>query len=219
MLTIYYAQKSELMSDVFWEWCYQQLPQNISDKIKQKSSQKKTQSSLLGYLLLKESLKRNGFCDSINELKKTSKGKPIIISNFDFNISHSGDFVVCAFSEKYSLGIDIERVKPTSLLPLQQFFTVDEWNKIQQSKNSQEQFFRLWTQKEAVVKADGRGLNIPLKEISIQNNNGYVEQTQWFLQEVPLDKNYVMHVATNEPFREYKMVKISFKYQSKPQNQ
>ena len=59
MLTIYYAQKSELMSDVFWEWCYQQLPQNISDKIKQKSSQKKTQSSLLGYLLLKESLKQN----------------------------------------------------------------------------------------------------------------------------------------------------------------
>jgi 4'-phosphopantetheinyl transferase len=211
MLTIYYTQKSEIMTQVFWKWCRQRLPQKIWDRIEQKASQEKIQSSLLGYLLLKESLERNGLHHTMELIKQSPEGRPIIGSNFDFNISHSGQYAVCAFSKKYSLGIDIERIKPLSLASLQHFFNQDEWADVQENQNPQESFYRLWTKKEAVVKADGRGLNIPLKEIIIQNNQGFVEQIKWFLQEIPLDKNYMVYVATNQPIQEYQRVKISFK--------
>ena len=199
------------MTPAFWEWCRQQLPIKIRDRIERKASREKIQTSLLGYLLLKESLERNGLHQAINMIKRSPEGRPNIVQNFDFNISHSDQYAVCAFSKKYSLGIDIEKIKPISLEFLQHFFNQDEWTDMQKNENSQEQFYRLWTKKEAVVKADGRGLNIPLKEIIIRNNQGFVERVKWFLQEIPLDQNYIMHVATNEPIREYQRVKISFK--------
>jgi 4'-phosphopantetheinyl transferase len=211
MLFIYYTQKSEVMTPAFWEWCRQQLPLKIRDKIERKASREKIQTSLLGYLLLKESLERNGLHQAIDMLKQSPEGRPNIVHNFDFNISHSDQYAVCAFSKKYSLGIDIEKIKPISLEFLRNFFNQDEWAEMQENENSQEQFYRLWTKKEAVVKADGRGLNIPLKEIIIRNNHGFVERVKWFLQEIPLDQHYIMHVATNEPIREYQRVKISFK--------
>jgi 4'-phosphopantetheinyl transferase len=211
MLSIYYTQKSEVMTQAFWEWCRQQLPLKIRDRIERKASREKIQTSLLGYLLLKESLERNGLHQAIDMIKQSPEGRPNIVQNFDFNISHSDQYAVCAFSKKYSLGIDIEKIKPISLEFLRSFFNQDEWAEMQENENSQEQFYRLWTKKEAVVKADGRGLNIPLKEIIIRNNQGFVERVKWFLQEIPLDQNYIMHVATNEPIQEYQRVKISFK--------
>jgi 4'-phosphopantetheinyl transferase len=211
MLSIYYTQKSEVMTPLFWEWCRQQLPMNIRDKIERKASRDKIQTSLLGYLLLKESLRRNGLHKAIDLIKQSPQGRPSITQNFDFNISHSDQYAVCAFSKEYSIGIDIEKIKPISLEFLRNFFNQDEWAEMQEGENSQESFYRLWTKKEAVVKADGRGLNVPLKEILIKNNQGYVERVQWFLQEIPLDQHYMMHVATNEPIKEYQRIKISFR--------
>ncbi|PWK23852.1 4'-phosphopantetheinyl transferase [Arcicella aurantiaca] len=211
MLAIYYTQKSDVMTPLFWEWCRLQLPATIRDRIERKVSREKIQTSLLGYLLLKESFERNGLPQAIDMIKQSPTGRPNIVQDFDFNISHSAQYAVCAFSKKYSIGIDIEKIKPISLEFLQSFFNQDEWAELHQNENTQEQFYRLWTKKEAVVKADGRGLNIPLKEIIIRNNQGFVERAKWFLQEIPLDQNYMMHVATNEPISEYQRVKISFK--------
>ena len=199
------------MTPAFWEWCCHQLPTKIRDRIERKVSREKIQTSLLGYLLLKVSLERNGLHQAIDMIKQSPEGRPNIVHNFDFNISHSDQYAVCAFSEKYSLGIDIEKIKPISIELLQHFFNQDEWAEMQGNENLQESFYRLWTKKEAIVKADGRGFNIPLKEIIIRNNQGFVERVKWFLQEIPLDQNYIMHVATNEPIREYQRVKISFK--------
>ena len=211
MLSIYFTQKSETMTPLFWEWCRQQLPHNIRDKIERKQSKTKIQTSLLGYLLLKEVLKKNGLSKEIGFLTHTPEGRPTIQADFDFNISHSDEYVVCAFSREYHIGIDIEKIKPISLDFLSAFFNPDEWQQMQSSQDSEESFYKLWTKKEAVVKADGRGLNIPLKEIIIRNNQGFVERVKWFLQEIPLNQNYMMHVATNKPIQEYQQVKISFK--------
>ena len=156
-------------------------------------------------------LAKNNVSDDFAKLYYTPEGRPKIGHDFDFNISHSDEYVVCAFSKDHQVGIDIEKIKPISLAFLKEFFNVDEWENIQLSRNSQETFYKLWTQKEATVKADGRGLNIPLKEIIIQHNQGYVEKTKWFLQEIPLHKKYMVYLATNEPIQYYQSVKINFK--------
>ena len=210
MVSIYYTQKSEIMSPQFWEWCKKQLPQNIHDRLKKKQNIAKIQMSILGYILLKEALKHNGFSQQIEEIYYTINGRPSTQENFDFNISHSGDYVVCVFSTQLQVGIDIERMKPISLELLSNHFNPDEWKEIQYSQNSEQSFYKLWTKKEAMVKADGRGLTIPLKEIIIKKNHGHIERSKWFIQEIPIHKNYMIHLVTNEQIQEYNHVQISF---------
>jgi 4'-phosphopantetheinyl transferase len=211
MLSIYYTQKTEMMKPAFWQWCRQQLPERIITKIDKKRSHTKVQTSILGYLLLQEALRRNHLDESLEMLHCSQEGRPSIAPTFDFNISHSDQYVVCALSKQHHVGLDIEKMKPISLAVLRTFFNHDEWIAMHQKADSQQGFYQLWTQKEAVVKADGRGLNVPLKDIVVSNNQSSLGGNTWFLQEIPLNHAYMMHVATDQPIYQYQRVKISFK--------
>jgi 4'-phosphopantetheinyl transferase len=63
-------------------------------------------------------------------------------------------------------------------------------------------FFRLWTQKEALIKANGKGLFIPLKTICINRNAAQIESEPWYLQEIPIAEKYICHLATDRPKNE-----------------
>ena len=68
---------------------------------------------LYGKLLLKEAISQLGFDHSLEFMQKTKYGKPYFKNNdFGFNISHSGEYIVCVIStdEKQNLGIDIEEI-------------------------------------------------------------------------------------------------------------
>lgn len=87
-----------------------------------------------------------------------------------FNISHSCDQAVFAFSRTHRLGIDVERIRP---LPdfraiLHGHFHPKETAAIQRLPVSEQQqaFFQLWTGKEAFVKGTGEGLSRPLDSFS-----------------------------------------------------
>jgi 4'-phosphopantetheinyl transferase len=102
-------------------------------------------------------------------------GKPRLADHpsLHFSLSHSGDQAVLAVSEQREVGIDIERVRPLDHLDLaRRYFHPNEVATIDGVRPPQEQlltFFRIWTLKEAVVKAIGKGLSIPLDtfEVSI----------------------------------------------------
>lgn len=95
-------------------------------------------------------------------------GKPQI-EEFYFNLSHSGNMVLCAVSEK-PVGCDIEKIETPTLRIAKRFFTEKEneyLENIEENKMAEE-FFRLWTMKEAYVKMTGEGLTCSLKEFEIQ---------------------------------------------------
>jgi 4'-phosphopantetheinyl transferase len=102
-------------------------------------------------------------------------GKPRLTDHpsVHFSLSHSGDRAVLAVSERHEMGIDIERVRPLDHLDLaRRYFHPNEVSAIEAVKAPDEQllaFFRIWTLKESVVKAVGKGLSIPLDtfEVSI----------------------------------------------------
>lgn len=102
-------------------------------------------------------------------------GKPRLADrpSVHFSLSHSGDLAVLAVSEQREIGIDIERVRPLDHLDLaRRYFHPNEISEIEAVTAPDEQlqtFFRIWTLKEAVVKAIGKGLSIPLDafEVSI----------------------------------------------------
>ena len=76
-----------------------------------------------------------------------------------FNLSHSEERAVLAISDTAEVGIDLEHVRPIEHVDLaRRYFHPDEMAAITASARYEEQrraFFRIWTLKEAVVKALG----------------------------------------------------------------
>lgn len=99
-------------------------------------------------------------------------GKPHVmgLENFHYNISHSADYIVCAVHKK-SIGIDMERVRNININISERFFSKYEYNYINQREDKTQAFFDIWTLKESIIKADGRGMNIPLSSFSAVDCN------------------------------------------------
>ncbi|HEX8991104.1 MAG TPA: 4'-phosphopantetheinyl transferase superfamily protein [Anaerolineales bacterium] len=88
-----------------------------------------------------------------------------------FNVSHSEDLAVFAFARSQPVGVDAERIRSItdeSRFAAQLFSPAE--SAILNSLSGYERvhaFFRLWTAKEAFLKAAGLGLTIPLDRIEI----------------------------------------------------
>jgi len=98
------------------------------------------------------------------EILKNDAGKPYVKGYIIyFNISHAGDFVVCAFSQQ-EIGIDIEQIKEIDLNIARRFFHQQEYEDLQAQKkqNQLDYFYSLWTLKESYIKWLGTGLSTPL---------------------------------------------------------
>jgi 4'-phosphopantetheinyl transferase len=172
------------------------MPYKIQEKILKYRRWQDAHASRFGKLLLREKLNELGLDCSLTNLKFTDYGKPYLEeNNLRFNISHSGTKVVCAFASFSTIGIDLEEVKPLSMVDFINQFTDYEWKQINASEDTLLEFYKLWTGKEAVIKAEGKGLSIPLQSISIQENKVILTQNTWHLKQIDLFKNYMLHVA------------------------
>lgn len=100
-------------------------------------------------------------------------GKPRIDhdTELQFNLAHSDERAAYAISVRRPVGIDIERV--TRGLDFERvarrFFSPNEFHALMQLPEARRRyaFYRLWTAKEAVVKATGKGLAQSLKNFEI----------------------------------------------------
>ncbi|WP_166240021.1 4'-phosphopantetheinyl transferase family protein [Paenibacillus turpanensis] len=101
-------------------------------------------------------------------------GKPMLVNDerFQFNISHSGEWVACVVGlGSGAAGVDIEAVKPLDLSIAESFCSPQEMACLQTLTSSKEQLsylYDLWTLKESFIKADGRGLSLPIQLIEFQ---------------------------------------------------
>ncbi|MBZ9636383.1 4'-phosphopantetheinyl transferase family protein [Clostridium sp. FP1] len=103
--------------------------------------------------------------------EKNLYGKPYLkgYPKFKFNISHSGEFVVCAIDDK-PIGVDIEKVKYIEYEEIaESFFSSSEFQYIDKEDLNIKlyKFYEIWTLKESYIKCCGRGLSILLKSFSI----------------------------------------------------
>ncbi len=99
------------------------------------------------------------------------KGKPYAADlNVFFNVSHSGDMVVCAVSDN-EIGIDIEKIRPINLKAAEKFACSNEIEYMEQTQNG---FFEIWTLKEAYFKCIGTGLGNDIKTVSFGVNSNKI---------------------------------------------
>ena len=93
-------------------------------------------------------------------------GKPYLTGINDaphFNLAHSGDLALVAVCDR-PVGVDIEQVRPlTNMAQMAEMSFTDEertalWPLDEPART--DAFFRLWTRKEAVMKAHGAGFRL-----------------------------------------------------------
>jgi 4'-phosphopantetheinyl transferase len=100
------------------------------------------------------------------EITADEFGKLHVPGGLEFNLSAAGDLAIYGFARELQLGIDLARLLPDFKWKdvVESFFHPSESAYIQQLPVSAQAaaFFRLWTIKEAFVKANGRGLSQPL---------------------------------------------------------
>lgn len=87
-----------------------------------------------------------------------------------FNVSHSGDLVVCATSGT-PVGVDVEVVASGDLEVVRRFFAADEAAYVLADglppDQVRQRFAEVWTKKESRLKREGRGLSVPLSSFSV----------------------------------------------------
>jgi len=98
-------------------------------------------------------------------LETSSNGKPQLAEDertLHFNLSHSGSYAAIGFSLTASIGIDLEQVRRDrdALRLARRFFSPEESTAIglASERHRLASFYRLWTLKEAYLKACGLGI-------------------------------------------------------------
>ena len=89
----------------------------------------------------------------------------------EFNLSHSKDIALYAVNWNHRVGIDIEYLIPMADMDdfAERFFTSRESAYINSLSMEQKDmaFFKIWTCKEAFLKANGSGLTVPISQVGI----------------------------------------------------
>jgi 4'-phosphopantetheinyl transferase len=156
------------------------------------------QLSLLGRIILQYGL-GNYYDIKDYEIDRASNHKPFLKNQeVHFNISHAGSLVVCGVSQS-PIGIDIEYVDPKiNYTDFKSQMTLNEFNKIHLSEDKNRRFFSYWTKKEAIIKAHGKGLLIPLQSFEIFQDQALIENEKFYIKEVFIHQEYQCCVASNK---------------------
>lgn len=127
-----------------------------------------------------------------------------------FNLSHSGAYALVGLSDA-ELGVDIENVEHERrhdvLAIAHRFFTPEEaaWVEALAPAERLRGFARLWTCKEAFLKADGRGLGLPLRSCTVALGperaelQCYSPPQSWWVQELAVAPGYAAAVVQRTP--------------------
>jgi 4'-phosphopantetheinyl transferase len=109
---------------------------------------------------------------------RTSFGKPYLAAEeghrkIEFNVSHSGDCLLIAWTEGGPVGVDVEALEPYRRVSFTEIassaFSADECAVLSSvtAEETAATFYRVWVRKEALLKAEGCGVGGPLKSFSV----------------------------------------------------
>ena len=147
---------------------------------------------------------------SYGEYGKPSLDRCSPETTLNFNLSHSNDLALYAIARGMSVGIDLEYIREIADMDqvVRKFFAEKEQAAFYNLHPSEQQeaFFKVWTRKEAYLKATGAGLSEPLQyvEVSVspQDQPGLLSVTSpstpashWSLQDIASPLGYVATLA------------------------
>lgn len=146
-------------------------------------------------------------------LRAATTGKPFVVDDrhLRFNISHTSRTMLLAVAREREIGVDIEQLDADvaiaelaeTTLSMPERRVLDRLD----GESGRAAFLAFWTRKEALVKADGRGLSLlRLSDIDVSGPGGLValwdekmgswtRSTRWLIRAPALDAAHVAAVA------------------------
>lgn len=122
----------------------------------------------------------------MREFRYNEHGKPYLEGGPYFSISHCKEGIAVAVDDQ-PIGIDIESIRHTDEELIKRTMNEEEQEEIR--KSGDRAFTRLWTQKEAVVKAQGVGI------YSFEQLQTLLEKSgEWRVESVEREK-YIYSIA------------------------
>jgi 4'-phosphopantetheinyl transferase len=211
IVQVFHAVFHTEMLPAKWEECINLLPPQLHAGILRYHRWEDRHRSLIGKLLLRKALQLSGVESAVlGHIKTNDFGRPSLAIKGDFNISHSGNHVVCASSSFCRLGVDIEQIRAVSFDDFDNTMTRSQWRNIHAAPNSTKAFFRHWALKESVIKADGMGLEIPLTELESDFKTCSYNNKEWFLTELSFHEDYAGCLATSVAAPNIEIVELVF---------
>lgn len=144
-----------------------------------------------------------------------TNGKPFLTEHGDlrFNVSHSLDTVLIAVAHKCKVGVDIECTRGSLAVEevAETVFSASEKQAVSSvdSEAKRMAFLRLWTRKEAYIKADGRGVSLPLEHIDVsaptdrvaaldETTGEWLVLTDWTLRTLAVGPDYAASLVVED---------------------
>lgn len=209
MTALYYTHFNTKISTQLFADLLTRLPPFLSKRIKRLKRWEDSLASLYGKLLLLEALPTFKMAANLTNISYSEYGKPFFPhGSVCFNISHSGQYVVCAVSnEMNSLGVDIEQLREINFADFVGVWTAEELESMR--SGDLHVFYDYWTKKEAIAKADGRGLALDLQTFDVRHSEVAVNNTLYYCQSINLDSNYIVNLASKQHNLDIALSRIS----------
>ena len=213
MLTVFYSDINTAFQVNSYESGLAMMPEVIKNRIEKFYHQDDRKLSLMGKLLLCKQLHYHGLAEKLplQLLHEDEYGRPYFHSEFDFNISHSGKYAICTASKNCRVGTDIEEVRKINFSDFTDFFSNNEWNLIHNANDPLTSFYKLWSRKEALVKADGTGIRI-LHEIEAIDDTVSIGNREFAIKALQVDDQYQASIAYTGSVQKILVEKISFNF-------
>lgn len=172
------------------------LPAFMGEEIMRYRYAADQKARLLSRLMLRESIDETGDDACLNDWKRDVHNKPVIAKWKAFNIAHASNLVVFAYTTGELIGIDIENKKrDLEYREIMTHFHEEEQAFIASSSDPIDSFYKIWTKKEAVLKAVGVGIVNGLNDFScVRDFVDYAERS-WSLKEVAIHEDYACYLC------------------------
>lgn len=139
----------------------------------------------------------------------TEHGKPYLQNTpLQFNVSHSHEMAVFAFTKACDIGVDIEKIENDFKEGVaQRYFSIEEYEQLMLLPEELRAFafYRIWALKEALIKAIGEGLHFSLASFSVSLSDPIFEVTlegdppaTWYFQTFAVHPEYQAAFATSQ---------------------
>lgn len=176
------------MNDAEYEYWFSLMLPSKKERINSFRFDDDKKRSVAGEMLAKKAISiETGITADTIVLSTSRCGKPFVDGiDIEFNISHSGNMVVCAV-DYIPIGIDIEIIRPIDLNIAKLIFTEKEllflfdgtidnqFFKYTDDADLLKRFFTIWTKKEAALKRTGVGISMNSAEVECKCSNFFFD--------------------------------------------
>jgi 4'-phosphopantetheinyl transferase len=160
--------------------------------------------ALAAHALARAMLARRAGCPpSEIRLAATPRGRLVVLMprparGLRFSLSHADGIALCAVSTGPRVGVDVGSRRRVRLDPLGAAAAVFSRRECEllaflPAVEQAERFLALWTRREAIARAAGQGLLLPLYDVSVSDDS------RWRVTMIPLTEDHLAAIAVEAP--------------------